>query len=140
VGLLLTGDHAPQADEPAAPAQEEGTTQMVHTVTFYNNGFTVDDGPLRQQEDPANAPFLASIEKVRAACVSLSNPPPPSARLYARLSMRAPQRRASPAAPDNNAITTCADRDARALSVELGGIPTRLLSRPYVYLNPYTSA
>lgn len=77
MGLLLTGDHAPQADEPAAPAQEEGTTQMVHTVTFYNNGFTVDDGPLRQQEDPANAPFLASIEKVRAACVSLSNPPPP---------------------------------------------------------------
>jgi UBX domain-containing protein 1 len=52
---------------PTEPQQqEEGTTQMVHTVTFYNNGFTVDDGPLRQQDDPANAPFLQSIEKVRA--------------------------------------------------------------------------
>jgi len=44
---------------------------MVHTVTFYNNGFTVDDGPLRQQDDPANAPFLQSIEKVRTS----SSPP-----------------------------------------------------------------
>lgn len=25
-------------------------------------GFTVDDGPLRKQDDPANKPFLQSIE------------------------------------------------------------------------------
>ncbi|KAI4384951.1 hypothetical protein MLD38_003034 [Melastoma candidum] len=32
-----------------------------HTLTFWRNGFTVDDGPLRRIEDPANAPFLQSL-------------------------------------------------------------------------------
>lgn len=57
--LTLTHQHAthPQdnADEP-----------KVHVITFYNNGiFTVDDGPPRRVEDPANFPFIQSIAKVR---------------------------------------------------------------------------
>ena len=32
---------------PAAPTE--------HTITFYANGFTVDDGPLRSPGDPENA-------------------------------------------------------------------------------------
>ncbi|CAI5462074.1 unnamed protein product [Closterium sp. Yama58-4] len=40
---------------------EGGRRVVRHTVTFYLNGFTVDDGPLRQLHDPANAAFLKSI-------------------------------------------------------------------------------
>ena len=34
-----------------------------HTITFYANGFTVDDGELRQADDPANAAFLAAVNR-----------------------------------------------------------------------------
>ncbi|KAK6141189.1 hypothetical protein DH2020_025072 [Rehmannia glutinosa] len=34
-----------------------------HSITFYRNGFTVDDGPLRRLDDPQNASFLESIRK-----------------------------------------------------------------------------
>lgn len=33
------------------------------TITFWSNGFQVDDGPFRDSTDPDNAPFLADIEK-----------------------------------------------------------------------------
>ncbi|GJP45397.1 hypothetical protein CLOM_g4793 [Closterium sp. NIES-68] len=42
-------------------AEEGGRRVVRHTVTFYLNGFTVDEGPLRQLQDPANAAFLKSI-------------------------------------------------------------------------------
>lgn len=32
-----------------------------HTVTFYRNGFIVDDGPLRAMDDPANKAFLDAM-------------------------------------------------------------------------------
>ncbi|CAN1771320.1 Plant UBX domain-containing protein 6 [Linum perenne] len=31
---------------------------MIHLLTFWRNGFIVDDGPLRSYEDPANSEFL----------------------------------------------------------------------------------
>ncbi|KAG8364565.1 hypothetical protein BUALT_Bualt18G0010600 [Buddleja alternifolia] len=34
-----------------------------HIITFWRNGFTVDDGPLRRLDDPENASFLESIGK-----------------------------------------------------------------------------
>jgi len=34
-----------------------------HTITFYQNGFTVDDGPLRNPEDPENAAFLQAVNR-----------------------------------------------------------------------------
>jgi len=34
-----------------------------HTITFYQNGFTVDDGPLRTMDDPANAAFLTDVNR-----------------------------------------------------------------------------
>ncbi|KAK2982119.1 hypothetical protein RJ640_026081 [Escallonia rubra] len=43
-----------------APQQREPIT---HIITFWSNGFTVDDGPLRRLNDPENAPFLESIRK-----------------------------------------------------------------------------
>ncbi|CAN4109903.1 unnamed protein product [Withania somnifera] len=44
----------------AAPQPPESVT---HTITFWTNGFTIDDGPLRRFDDPENAPFLESIQK-----------------------------------------------------------------------------
>ncbi|KAL0311259.1 UNVERIFIED_CONTAM: Plant UBX domain-containing protein 4 [Sesamum angustifolium] len=34
-----------------------------HNITFWSNGFTVDDGPLRRLDDPENASFLESIRR-----------------------------------------------------------------------------
>ncbi|KAL2632360.1 hypothetical protein R1flu_017046 [Riccia fluitans] len=62
VGRTLTGE--PRAQEEGQPSGPPAPPQPVfHTITFWRNGFTVDDGPLRRLDDPANAPFLASIHK-----------------------------------------------------------------------------
>lgn len=50
---LLSGETVPSAPQPPEPVH--------HTITFWTNGFTVDDGPLRRLDDPANAPFLNVI-------------------------------------------------------------------------------
>ncbi|CAA3023937.1 plant UBX domain-containing protein 4-like [Olea europaea var. sylvestris] len=55
-GRLLSGETAPSA----APQQPES---VVHSIVFWRNGFTVNDGPLRSLDDPENAPFLESIRK-----------------------------------------------------------------------------
>lgn len=34
-----------------------------HVITFYRDGFTVNDGPYRARTDPANRPFLEAIER-----------------------------------------------------------------------------
>lgn len=52
-GRLLSGETV-----PAAPRPPEN---VVHNIYFWRNGFTVDDGPLRRFDDPANAPFVESI-------------------------------------------------------------------------------
>lgn len=45
-----------------------------HVITFYRDGFTVNDGPYRARTDPANRPFLEAIERgcVVADCVTLA--------------------------------------------------------------------
>ncbi|RDX87628.1 Plant UBX domain-containing protein 5, partial [Mucuna pruriens] len=53
---LLSGETLPSA----APQRVE---EVTHTVTFWRNGFSVNDGPLRRLDDPQNAPFLESIKK-----------------------------------------------------------------------------
>ncbi|CAL5039521.1 unnamed protein product [Urochloa decumbens] len=54
-GRLLTGETV-QRDAPQPPEE------IVHNIYFWNNGFTVNDGPLRSFEDPANVSFLESIK------------------------------------------------------------------------------
>lgn len=39
----------------SAPLHPEAVT---HNITFWSNGFTIDDGPLRRLDDPENASFL----------------------------------------------------------------------------------
>ncbi|GLJ30770.1 hypothetical protein SUGI_0610210 [Cryptomeria japonica] len=55
VGRLLSGETVPSAPRPPEP--------IVHNITFWRNGFTVGDGPLRRLDDPENGPFLESIKK-----------------------------------------------------------------------------
>ncbi|KAL2973436.1 hypothetical protein AAZX31_14G045000 [Glycine max] len=58
---LLSGERLPSA-AAAAPAPQR-VEEVTHTVTFWRNGFSVNDGPLRRLDDPQNAPFLESIKK-----------------------------------------------------------------------------
>ena len=53
-GRLLSGETV------SAPSQPPET--VVHNIVFWRNGFSVDDGPLRRLDDPANAPFLEVLE------------------------------------------------------------------------------
>ncbi|CAM8948610.1 unnamed protein product [Rhodiola kirilowii] len=58
-GRLLSGEAVPSAP----PAQNQQPEPLTHTIYFWRNGFSVDDGPLRRMDDPLNAPFLESIMK-----------------------------------------------------------------------------
>ncbi|CAI0550930.1 unnamed protein product [Linum tenue] len=54
-GRLLTGDTVPTSAQPPESVN--------HTITLWRNGFTVNDGPLRRLNDPANADFLESVQR-----------------------------------------------------------------------------
>lgn len=59
------GDEAAAAANNGTPAAPSvvGRRNVTRTITFYDNGFVVDDGELRGYEDPANAAFLADVNK-----------------------------------------------------------------------------
>lgn len=62
------------------PAQRnEDSKKIRHSITFYKNGFVVDDGPLRDMQDPANAAFLNDINQV---CRLSATSPSQAPRLY----------------------------------------------------------
>ncbi|KAG7393134.1 NSFL1 cofactor p47 [Phytophthora pseudosyringae] len=44
-------------------AAEGGSAQPRHVITFYREGFTVNDGPYRARSDPANRSFLEALER-----------------------------------------------------------------------------
>lgn len=57
----FTGTARLLSGETVAPAPPPPPEVVTHNVTFWRNGFTVDDGPLRRLDDPANASFLEVI-------------------------------------------------------------------------------
>ncbi|CAF2231144.1 hypothetical protein HID58_029289 [Brassica napus] len=59
---MLSGEPVPSAPPPQQQQQDQPQVVM-HTITFWRNGFTVDDGPLRRFDDPQNAAFMESIVK-----------------------------------------------------------------------------
>lgn len=52
-----------EAGARAAAPDVVGRRNVTRTLTFYSEGFTVDDGPFRRFDDPANAAFLADVNK-----------------------------------------------------------------------------
>lgn len=50
-------------NQPSKPIPETVKKEKTVTLSFYKNGFTVDDGPLRKYDDPANHSFLDEINK-----------------------------------------------------------------------------
>ncbi|KJE93736.1 UBX domain-containing protein 2B [Capsaspora owczarzaki ATCC 30864] len=46
-----------------AAAEEPASTKVHYRLTFWRDGFSVDDGPLRRFDDPQNAAFLADIQQ-----------------------------------------------------------------------------
>mmetsp|Transcript_39331 Transcript_39331/g.57864 ORF Transcript_39331/g.57864 Transcript_39331/m.57864 type:complete len:262 (+) Transcript_39331:34-819(+) len=47
---------------PAAPS-DSAVGPIRRTITMYRDGFTVDSGPYRRLDDPANAEFLSSLAR-----------------------------------------------------------------------------
>jgi UBX domain-containing protein 1 len=61
-GYRLGDANAPARPDASAP-DVVGRRNVTRTLTFYANGFTIDDGPLRAFDDPANAAFLQDIKR-----------------------------------------------------------------------------
>ncbi|XWS75781.1 hypothetical protein CRYUN_Cryun01aG0121600 [Craigia yunnanensis] len=57
----FTGTARLLSGETVAPAPPPPPEVVTRNITFWRNGFTVDDGPLRHLDDPANASFLESV-------------------------------------------------------------------------------
>ncbi|KAE8728426.1 Plant UBX domain-containing protein 5 [Hibiscus syriacus] len=76
---LLTG-------ETLAPAPPPPPEVVNHTITFWRNGFTIDDGPLRQLADPANASFIESV--MQSQCPKELQPADPRTKVELHLLRR----------------------------------------------------
>ncbi|KAL7680145.1 putative UBX domain, SEP domain, Ubiquitin-like domain superfamily [Plasmopara halstedii] len=67
IGPGSGGDHVAniigRAQQDARAAAATGnSTQPRHVITFYREGFTVNNGSYRARSDPANRPFLEALE------------------------------------------------------------------------------
>ena len=77
VGASRTLNGESQRQEQLSPSGSAGgsgtravTEPVFHTITFWWNGFTVDDGPLRRLDDAANEPFLeVKLPVLRSICI-----------------------------------------------------------------------
>lgn len=61
----FTGAGRSLASAEETPGEAAPEKPEEHTITFYANGFTVDEGPLRSGEDPENAAFLNDVNRGR---------------------------------------------------------------------------
>ena len=57
------GDSNTPSEEIAPPVAEEEINQEPIKITFWKQGFTVADGPLRKYDDPASKAFMSDIER-----------------------------------------------------------------------------
>lgn len=76
--LLLSGEQVMSAPPPPE--------DIVHNITFWRNGFTVNDGPLRSLGDPENGPFMQSI--MRSECPKELEPADRRTQVRVNLSKR----------------------------------------------------
>lgn len=52
-----------RAQASSGNGETTSNAQPRHVITFYRDGFTVNDGPYRLRDDPSNRPFLEAIER-----------------------------------------------------------------------------
>ncbi|PNS16501.1 hypothetical protein CAC42_235 [Sphaceloma murrayae] len=62
-------------DDPSSSARPSGSARVTRTLHLWQDGFSVDDGPLYRFDDPANAPTLALINSGRAPLALLGVEP-----------------------------------------------------------------
>ncbi|ORE11061.1 SEP-domain-containing protein [Rhizopus microsporus var. microsporus] len=66
-GYRLGSEDEPSTVASSAPVeQQDEPEQVTRHLTFWRNGFSVDDGPLYEYADPANQQMLAAINSGRA--------------------------------------------------------------------------
>jgi hypothetical protein len=63
-GFRLGNDSSRPGEKIEAPKKPQTVTKV---ITFYKQGFTVNDGPLRRFEDPENSKFLEDVNQVCVA-------------------------------------------------------------------------
>ncbi|KAJ0251162.1 Plant UBX domain-containing protein 5 [Hirschfeldia incana] len=81
---MLSGETVPSS--PQQQQQDQPPQVVMHTITFWRNGFTVDDGPLRRFDDPQNATFMQSV--VRSECPRELEPIDRKTRVHVNLLKR----------------------------------------------------
>ena len=96
-----TGHTTSGADVEGAPVPQQ---PQEHTITFWQNGFTVDDGPLRTRDDPASAAFLSDVNRGALHTCGWELCPPPS---YPPFALRPPHHRTSTSLPSPPRSTSC---------------------------------
>ncbi|KAK5671537.1 protein phosphatase regulator [Batrachochytrium dendrobatidis] len=52
--------------QPVEQVTDPSTQRVERHLTFWRNGFSIDDGPLREYDDPVNQEFLKAINSGRA--------------------------------------------------------------------------
>ncbi|KAI9028346.1 hypothetical protein CLU79DRAFT_880022 [Phycomyces nitens] len=67
-GYTLGSDETPsqQVGTPDTSSNEASQAPITRYLTFWRNGFSVDDGPLFRYDDPANEAMLSAINSGRA--------------------------------------------------------------------------
>ncbi|KAL0762531.1 hypothetical protein Bca101_078682 [Brassica carinata] len=130
---LLSGEPVPSATpQQQQQQQQQDQPQLVmHTITFWRNGFTVDDGPLRSFEDPQNAAFMESI--ARSECPRELEPVDRNIRVHVDLVKR-DDNYIEPPKPKNSfqapSVGLVVDQAAPTTSIQLRlADGTRLVSR-----------
>lgn len=61
--IFNLAENAGAADASDAGVSGSGGGEVRRTITMYRSGFTVDNGPYRQLNDPDNAEFLTSLAR-----------------------------------------------------------------------------
>eukprot|EP00899_Mesostigma_viride_P009310 jgi/Mesvir1/18380/Mv14263-RA.1 len=104
-GGVFTGTARLLSGEPAQPREAAGPAEATpaapspaeHVITFWANGFTVNEGPLRTTDDPRNTAFLNCIQ--RGEYPPELVPTDPSQQVSVRLVRRTEEKYKAPEPP-----------------------------------------
>ncbi|GAB5037022.1 ubx domain-containing protein [Nannochloropsis oceanica] len=86
------------AGEASGPSAGDAPPAGARSITMYRNGFTVDDGPFRALDDPANDSFLRDMAR-GVVPRELEAGVPPGQAVHVNLKDKRDEEYAAPAAP-----------------------------------------